>query len=110
MSARLEREYRITVKTKNGGNQSTHISIPSLRIIYTPARSLRLSTVVHETAKTYMNMLEKNPYILLTNIQPYQRQSPLTPARGRGFDCGLKVESSYRFELAAGQVLRATPC
>src|SRR5690606_10368168 len=37
-------------------------------------------------------------------------RSPLTPARGRGFDCGLKVEWSWRIELAAGQVLRATPC
>jgi transposase len=39
-----------------------------------------------------------------------QRQSPLTPARGRDFDCGLRVEWSWRIELAAGQVLRATPC
>jgi len=28
----------------------------------------------------------------------------------RGFDCRLRVECSWRIELAAGQVLRATPC
>jgi hypothetical protein len=39
-----------------------------------------------------------------------QRRSPLTPVRGRGFNCGLKVERSWRVELAAGQVLRAPPC
>jgi len=38
------------------------------------------------------------------------RRSPLTPARGRGFDCGLEVEWAWRIELAAGQVLRATAC
>jgi len=39
-----------------------------------------------------------------------ERRSPLTPARGRGYDCGKKVERSWRIELAAGQVLRATHC
>lgn len=40
----------------------------------------------------------------------FERQSPLTPPRGRGFDCGLREELSWRIELAAGQVLRSTPC
>ena len=40
----------------------------------------------------------------------FQRRSPPTSARGRGFECGLKVEWSWRIELAAGQVLGATPC
>jgi hypothetical protein len=39
-----------------------------------------------------------------------ERRSPLTPARGREFDSGLKVERSWQIELAAGQVLRATNC
>jgi len=39
-----------------------------------------------------------------------ERRSPLTPARERGFDCALKFEWPWRIELAAGQVLRATPC
>ena len=34
----------------------------------------------------------------------------LKTARGRGLDFGLKVEWSWRIELAAGQVLRAMPC
>jgi hypothetical protein len=38
------------------------------------------------------------------------RQRPPTPALERGFDCGLKVEWSWRMELAAGQVLGAPPC
>jgi hypothetical protein len=37
-----------------------------------------------------------------------ERRSPLTPARVRGFDCGLMLELSWRIELAAGHVLRAT--
>ena len=39
-----------------------------------------------------------------------QRQSPPTPARGRSFECRLRVESSWRTELAAGQVLGETSC
>jgi len=46
----------------------------------------------------------------ITSISFAERRSPLTPARGRGFDCGLKVELAWRIELVAGQVLRATPC
>lgn len=36
--------------------------------------------------------------------------SPPTPARGRGFDSGLRLEWPWRIERAAGQVLGATPC
>ena len=39
-----------------------------------------------------------------------ERQSPPTPARERGIDCGLRAELSWPIELAAGQVLGATPC
>ena len=39
-----------------------------------------------------------------------QRRRPLTPARGRGFDCGLRAARAWRLELKAGQVLRAKPC
>ena len=61
---------RITVKTKTGGNQSTNISIPSLRIIYTPARPLHLSSAVQKIESPYIHMLEMKSYILLINLQP----------------------------------------
>ena len=86
MRNRVESESRITVKTKTGGNQSTNISIPSLRIIYTPARPLHLSSVVHKIENPYIHMLEIKSYILLTNLQPYQRPSMLSQTeneRGR---------------------------
>ena len=43
-------------------------------------------------------------------ISQAERRSPPTPDRGRGIDCGLRVERSWRIELAAGKVLGATPC
>ena len=91
MSTRVESESRITVKTKTGGNQSTNISIPSLRIIYTPARPLHLSSVVHKIENPYIHMLEIKSYIRLTNLQPYQRHSTATADRERASTKGLMV-------------------
>ena len=51
----------------------------------------------------------ENPYFLPIEFS-VERHSPPTPTRRRGFDCGLRVERSWRIELAAGQVLGATPC
>ena len=44
-------------------------------------------------------------FIYLQNVKGHR-----TPDRGRGFDCGLKVELSWRLELAAGQGFGAPTC
>lgn len=46
----------------------------------------------------------------MSSTSDRRTSSPLTPDRWQGFDCGLKVEWSWRIELAAGQLLGATPC
>jgi hypothetical protein len=73
------------------------------------SKNSRLYSVVTTKKEPVNTMIGQKYSTHLTNHQPY-RSSPLTPARGRGFEYWLRLEWSWRIELAAGQVLRATPC